>query len=84
MLMSSYLVRHDHVVEDPIVVDLDFGDHVAGHEAADAVAFAPVEAVRILLSNDLMKEYVNEINRILSPMSKPVKSSQESDVSSKI
>ena len=44
---------------DPLVVHLDLGDHVAGDVARTAPALPPVEAVGILLANNLKTKIVN-------------------------
>ena len=38
---------------DPLVVDLDLADHVAGHVAAQPTALAPVEPISVLLADNL-------------------------------
>ena len=56
---SSYSSVHavgEVVLHEALVVDLDLGDHVAGHVSALTLAvLAPVEPVRVLLPQDLNK-----------------------------
>ena len=59
ILFFNILSHLEQLPGDPLVVHLDLGDHVAGDVARTAPALPPVEAVGILLANNLKTKIVN-------------------------